>query len=93
MSIHEEILETHNEKVLIGLLKGFNRYGLISTFTVTELDGWDKDTPIFPDGIVSFPTLKKKLSPKNMQNFQSEVGKMKEKINTSAQQTNQEVKL
>ena len=82
MTIHEEILDTHNEKVIIGVLKGFNRYGLISTFTVTELQGWDKEHPLFPDGIISFPKLKKGLSPQNMENFQTEVTKMKEKVNT-----------
>ncbi len=89
MSIHDEILETHNEKVIIGLLKGFNRYGLITTFTVIELEGWVKENPLFPDGIVSFPQLKKKMSANNLQSFQLEVTKMKQKVNTPEEQTTQ----
>jgi len=69
-------------------LKGFNRYGLISTFTVIELEGWVKEQPLFPDGIVSFPQLKKKMSANNLQTFQTEMSKMKQKINTSEDQTN-----
>jgi len=93
MTIHEEILDTHDARVIIGLLKGFNRYGLISSFTVVELEGWTKETPIFPDGIVSFPNLKKKLSPKNMDLFQTDVQNMKQKVNTQKEQTSQEVQL
>jgi hypothetical protein len=95
MSINDEILETHNEKVLIGLLKGFVRYNLLSNFTVSELDGWTKENPLFPDGIVRFPELKKKLTPKNMEMFQQGVEKLKTtpQINIDVTQTNKEVSI
>jgi hypothetical protein len=91
LAINDEIQDTHNEKVLIGVLKGFFRYGLISNFTVTELTGWTKENPFFPDGIVKFPDLKKKLSSQNMQTFQNSVEKMKnEQINI--QETQKDIK-
>ena len=94
-AIHDEILETHNEKVLIGLLKGFVRYNLVSNFTVTELEGWTKENPLFPDGIVRFPELKKKLTPKNMQTFQQGVEQLKSipQVNIDGTQTNKEVSI
>lgn len=75
LSADEEIKETHDAKVFLGLLKGFQRYGLIQSFSVTELPEWSNTNPLFSDGIVSFGTLKKKLSPANMQMFKSDIEK------------------
>jgi len=94
LSADEEIKETRDPKVFLGLLKGFQRYGLIQSFSVTEFPDYSKDNPLFPDGIVSFGTLKKKLTPENMQIFKSDVEKQQiHHINIpEATDTNKEVK-
>jgi hypothetical protein len=88
LSADGEIKETHDPKVFLGLLKGFQRYGLIQSFSVTELPEQSKTNPLFPDGIVSFGTLKKKLTPENMQIFKSDVEKQQIHHINIAEQTN-----
>lgn len=85
--INEEILESHDPKIIVGLLRGFMKYGLISTFTVTELAG--SPTMVeYPDGIVKFPELKKRLNAADMQTFKTDVETVKtQKVNTPGEQT------
>lgn len=88
LSADEEIKETHDPKVFLGLLKGFQRYGLITSFSVSEMPDWSKTNPLFSDGIVSFGTLKKKMSADNMQIFKSDIERQQNThINIPEQQT------
>lgn len=95
LSADAECKETRDPRVFLGLIKGYQRYGLINSYTVTELNGWDKNAPLFPDGLVSFNVLKKKMSSQDMQMFQTDVGKLKNKGTVNIQEesnTNTEVK-
>jgi hypothetical protein len=85
--INEEIQETHDAKIIVGLLKGFMKYGLISTFTATELSG--SPTMLeYPDGVVKFPELKRRLNPDDMLSFKTAVENVKsQNLNTAVEQT------
>jgi len=86
-AVNEVILETHDAKIIVGMLTGFMKYGLINTFTVTELKG-SKEITDYPDGIVNFPELKKRLSPSDLQAFKTDVETIKtQKVNTPVKQT------
>lgn len=82
MVINDEIQETHDAKIIVGLLKGFLKYKLIDNFTITTLTG-SPEMMAYPDGIVKFPDLKKRLNPADMQTFKTDVETLKtQKVNT-----------
>ena len=86
-AINDEIMETHDAKVIVGLLKGFMRYGIIATFTVTELEG-NEETLKYPDGMIRFPVLKKLLSSKDFTAFQTSLEEVKnQKVEMPVRQT------
>jgi hypothetical protein len=86
-AINEVIQDTHDAKIIVGLLTGFLKYGLINTFTATELTG-SKELLARADGIVTFPEIKKLLNPVELKTFQNDVDSIKtQKVNTPTKQT------